>query len=368
MAKGMRIAFFGASLVSAYENGGATYYRGMLRALANRGHTIRFYEPLSEERLTHRDILDPEWAEIVRYAPDGEGVEAALDDAGDADIIVKSSGIGVFDDVFEAAVPRSTAGPALSIYWDLEPAATLARLDAEVNHPLRAQLPWYDLVLARYGSDELTEAFLRLGARTCFPVHTALDPETHHPVPTDADCRGSLFYLAHRRSGGDAQVQRGFLDVAASLPGHSFILGGCGWHDVAMPSNVRYVGYVYTAEHNSYHCSAMAALNLTDAATARLGYAPPARLFEAAGAATCVITDTWPGMEMFFEPEREVLIAHDAAEAIEQLERLSPERAAAIGQRARERACAEHTYERRAAELEALLEGFDRQWVNRTAL
>lgn len=368
MAQGMRIAFFGASLVSGYLNGAATYCRGMLRALASRGHHIRFYEPVNEERLMHRDILDPSWAEVIRFAPDGEGAEAALDDASDADVIIKSSNVGVFDDAIDAAVPHCTRANALSIYWDLEPASTLARLDAGVNDPLRAQLPWYDLVLVRYGGDVVVDAFQRLGARTCFPVHNALDAETHFPVAPEPGYSASLTYLAHRRGERDSQVQRYFLDVAASLPAHHFTLGGCGWEDVAMPVNVRYAGYVYAAEHNTYYCSSAAVLNLTHEPTARLGHAPTARLFEAAGAGACVLSDTWPGIESFFEPGREILLVRDAADIIDQLASLSIERAAAIGRRAGERARFEHTYERRAAELETLLEGFDRQWVNRSAL
>lgn len=364
----MRIAFFGTSLVSAYQNGAATYFRGVLRALADQGHKIRFYEPINEERLTHRDILDPAWAQVVRFTADGEGVEAALDSATDADLIIKASGIGVFDDLLEAAIPHCTAEHALSVYWDLEPATTLARLDTEVHYPLRSQLPWYDLVLLRHGGEELMEAFQRVGARTCFPVYPALDPEFHFPVVPAAAPVASLAYLAHRRVERDPQVQRAFFDVAATLAGYQFILGGCGWEDVAMPSNVHYVGYVYTAEHNAYNSAASAVLNLTYAPTARWGYAPTSRLFEAAGAGACVISDTWAGLETFLEPEREILIAHDTAEVIDHLSALSPDRAAAIGRRAGERSRVEHTYERRAAELEALLEGFDRQWVSKTAL
>lgn len=364
----MRISFFGASLVSAYRNGAATYLRGVLRALAGNGHTIRFYEPINEERLTHRDILDPAWAQVVRFTPDGEGVEAALDSAADADLIIKSSGVGVFDDLLEAAVPHCTTEQALSVYWDLEPATTLARLDTEVHYPLRSQLPWYDLVLLRYGGEEMIEAFQRIGARTCFPVYPALDPEIHFPVTMASAPIASLAYLAHRRLERDPQVQRAFFDVAATLSGYRFTLGGCGWEDVAMPSNVHYVGYVYTAEHNTFNGAASAVLNLTHGPTARWGYAPTGRLFEAAGAGACVITDAWTGIETFLEPEREILIAHDTAEVINHLSALSPERTAAIGRRAGERSRAEHTYERRAAELEALLEGFDRQWVSKTAL
>lgn len=368
MAKGMTIAFFGASLVSGYANGPATYVRGMLRALAERGHVVRFYEPIDDERLARRDILDPPWAEIVRFTADGIGVEAALDDAHDADVIVKSSGVGIFDDLLEGAVPHCTRADALSVYWDLDPAATLARVDADANFPLRAQLPWYDLVLTRIGDDGVVEAFERLGAQTCFPVYNALDPDVHGPVAPRPPRRATLLYLGHRYADRDARVRQVLSDVAARMPGQRFLLAGCGWETVSMPSNVDCPGYVYTAEHNYYYGATLAALNLTDAGSAALGYAPSARLFEAAGTATCVISDAWTGMAMFFEPGREVLIARDAAEIVEHLSALSVERAAAIGRRARWRSRVEHTYARRAAELEALLEGLDRQWASKTAL
>src|SRR5436190_16876161 len=193
----MRIDFFGTSLVSGYGNGAATYCRGILHALANRGHTVRFYEPVDEERLMHRDILDPPWAQVIRFAPDGEGVEAALDAAAGADLIVKTSSIGIFDGLLDAAVPRATSARTLSIYWDLDPATTLAQTQADPNHPLRAQLPWYDLVLVRYGGDAVMEAFETLGARECFPVYNALDPDVHYRVGPDADAASALAYFAH---------------------------------------------------------------------------------------------------------------------------------------------------------------------------
>jgi spore maturation protein CgeB len=187
-------------------------------------------------------------------------------------------------------------------------------------------------------------------------------------VKKEADAASALAYFAHRHAERDADVQQAFLGVAAALPTRRFVLGGCGWDDVPMPANVRYVRYVYTAEHNRYHSSAAAVLCWTAPANARLGYSPAARLFEAIGADACAISDAWTGIETFFEPEREVLIARNPAEILEHVTSLGAERAAAIGRRAGERARVEHTYDRRAAELEALLEGFDRQWVSKTAL
>src|SRR5690554_2916861 len=106
MARGMRFAFFGASLVSGYANSAAGYCRGLLHALARRGHRVRFYEPLLSERLARRDVLDPSWAEIVRYTADGEGLEAAIEHAADTDVLVKCSDVGLFDDLLDAAIPQ----------------------------------------------------------------------------------------------------------------------------------------------------------------------------------------------------------------------------------------------------------------------
>src|SRR5205085_8752632 len=84
----VRIAFFGSSLVSAYWNGAATYYRGIIRALARRGHRVTFYEPDAYDRQAHRDIPDPSWAEVVVYpAKDLVGVRRALADAASADVV-----------------------------------------------------------------------------------------------------------------------------------------------------------------------------------------------------------------------------------------------------------------------------------------
>ena len=102
----MLITFFGSSLVSAYWNGAATYYRGLIRALAARGHAITFYEPDAYDRQAHRDIPDPDWARVVVYPASDEGVWGALAEAGQAgaDLLIKCSGVGVFDALLEEAV------------------------------------------------------------------------------------------------------------------------------------------------------------------------------------------------------------------------------------------------------------------------
>ncbi|MFY0528703.1 hypothetical protein ACN28I_37910 [Archangium gephyra] len=103
---GLRIAFFGASLVSAWWNGAAMYYRGLLKALHARGHQITFYEPALPERQRHRDLpVAPDWATVVVYSVEGtRGLERCLEEARDADVVVKASNVGFCDEWLDARV------------------------------------------------------------------------------------------------------------------------------------------------------------------------------------------------------------------------------------------------------------------------
>lgn len=356
----MQIAFFGASLVSAYRNGAATYYRGILRALAARGHRIRFYEPITPDRLEYRDILDPSWAQVIPFPADGEGVEAAIEHAASADVLIKASHVGVYDELLDRVLPQTAAPHALSIYWDIDPAATLERLAAPHDR-LREQLTWYDAVLFRAGRERVREAYARLGVSVCLPIHNAVDPMVHHSAGADYEHPAFLTFLGHRLPQLEDRVQKLFLDVAAFFPQRRFVLAGPDWNEITLPDQVHHIEYVYTGEHNALNCSTLTVLNVTSERSMRIGYCPSARLFEAAAAGACVITDVWDGLETFFQPDREILLAQETEDVVAIMKKLNPTRAFAVGQQARDRCMAEHTFGHRASELEALLEGADRR-------
>ncbi|MDB4968999.1 MAG: hypothetical protein JWN44_4688 [Myxococcales bacterium] len=355
--KGLDISFFGSSLVSAYWNGAATYYRGMLRALAERGHRITFYEPDAYDRQKHRDIDDPPWARVVVYPPTETAVQRALAEARGADLVVKASGVGVFDALLERGVLEARAPGARAIYWDVDAPATLDRVEADPHDRFRPLIPAYDLVLTYGGGVPVTRAYEAFGARRCVPIYNALDPTTHHPSAPDPRFACELAFLGNRLPDREARVEEFFLRAASLAPERRFLLGGNGWHDKPLPANVRALGHVYTRDHNALNVTAMAVLNINRDSMARYGFSPATRVFEAAGAGACVITDAFAGVEQFLEPDREILVAHDGAEVASQLARLSPERAREIGEAARRRVLSQHTYAHRAAELEALLEG-----------
>jgi spore maturation protein CgeB len=350
------IAFFGSSLVSAYWNGAATYYRGIIRALAARGHRVTFYEPDAFERQSHRDIPDPEWAQVVVYPATGEGVARALDQARGADLAVKASGVGVFDELLEAAVLDIRRPGGLAVFWDVDAPATLDRLESRPDDPFHALVPRYDLVLTYGGGEPVVAAYERAGARTCVPVYNALDPATHFPTAPDPRFAGDLGFLGNRLPDREARVEEFFLRAAAGCPERTFLLGGNGWGDKPMPANVKYLGHVYTRDHNTFNASALAVLNVSRESMARYGFSPATRVFEAAGAAACLITDAWEGIETFLDPESEVLVARSGDEVAETLRGLTLERARAIGQAALRRVLSEHTYAHRAAQVEEILD------------
>ena len=344
----MRIAFFGSSLVSSYWNGAATYYRGIVRALHSRGHRVTFFEPDAYERQRHRDIDDPPWAEVVVYEP----VEwrEALERAREFEVVVKASGVGVCDAELEEGVLELAA--PVTVFWDVDAAATLAAM----SDRFRALVPEYDLVLTYGGGDPVCERYRAEGARECVPVYNALDPDTHRPVPPSPRYAADLVLVANRLPDRETRVDEFFLRVAGALPQRRFLLGGAGWDDKAVPANVALLGHVPTGRHNAVNCSALAVLNVTREDMAANGWSPPTRVFEAAGAGACLVTDAWEGVELFLEPGREVLVAADGEEVAAHLRELTPERARAVGAAARERLLADHTYERRAALVEQVLE------------
>ena len=353
----MRVSFFGSSLVSCYWNGAATYYRGLIRALAGRGHRITFYEPDAFGRQQRRDIPDPDWCRVVVWPATLDGMTRALDAGRHADLIVKASGVGVLDAELEAGVLALRRPGNLVAFWDVDAPATLDRVEGDSSDPFAALIPRYDLILTYGGGEPVIGAYRRLGARTCVPIYNALDPATHHPVPPDPGLAAELGFLGNRLPDREARVDEFFFTAATLLPQARFLLGGAGWDERPLPANVRYLGHVGTAEHNVFNCSAGAVLNINRASMAAYGFSPPTRVFEAAGAGACLISDQWVGIEQFLEPEREVLIAEDGARVAWHLAGLGKARSQAIGAAARARILAEHTYAHRAAQVEAVLDG-----------
>jgi spore maturation protein CgeB len=354
----LRWAFFGSSLVSSFWNGAATYYRGIIRQLGQRGHHVTFYEPDAYHRQQHRDITDPSWAEVHVYPNSKEGLARALEHACDADILIKASGVGVFDEHLEAVIPTLKRPKNLVLFWDVDAPATLERMEKNVADPFRALVPKYDFILTYGGGAPVVGKYATFGAKGCFPIYNALDPDDHFAVGPDSRFAGFLGFLGNRLPDREERVNEFFFEPLRHFPSRTFLLGGNGWDTKTMPANVRYLRHVFTYEHNAFNSTAMAVLNVCRQSMADCGFSPPTRIFEAAGAKACIISDAWTGIESFLEPGKEILIARDAAGVVEILAALDESTARRVGEAACHRIKQQHTYEHRINELTSIVEQF----------
>ncbi len=350
----MKVYVIGSSLTSCYWNGAATYYRGIYKSLHRLGHEITFAEPDVYKRQQNRDCDEIQYARVRVYQTPRE-LDSVLAEACDSDLIIKHSGVGADDELLEAEVLRCNSSSTRVAFWDVDAPATLARVEHNLNDPFRDLIPQYDFIFTYGGGRPVVEHYARLGAKNCHPIYNALDPDTHYPVTPDDKFRCDLAFVGNRLPDREARVEQFFLAAAEKSPEFSFILGGEGWGSKNLPKNVRWIGHVSTNHHNAINCSARIVLNINRESMARVGFSPPTRVFEAAGAAACLITDAWTGVEEFFVPDKEILVAQDADTIVQYLREIPPHEAKRIGSTMRDRALRDHTYEIRAREVDAIL-------------
>lgn len=350
----MRIFVFGSSITSSYWNGAATYYRGMYKNLAALGHEVTFAEPDIYKRQQNRDLSEVEYAQVIVYQTPRD-IDELINLACTADLVIKHSGIGADDDLLEHRVLGCHSSRTQVAFWDVDAPATLQRVESNSADAFRLGISQYDFVFTYGGGPEVVQRYRHLGARNCHPIYNALDPDTHHPELPDASLACDLVFVGNRLPDRERRVEQFFLRAAELAPEMRFVLGGEGWGGKPVPENVRWIGHVGTSSHNRVNASARMVLNINRDSMADVGFSPPTRVFEAAGASSCLITDKWRGIEMFFEPGREILVAENAEQIVAHLREKSAADARAIGDAMLVRALGEHTYAQRAVELERIL-------------
>jgi len=350
----MKIYVFGSSLTSCYWNGAATYYRGIYKNLHRLGHEISFAEPDIYKRQQNRDCAEIDYA-TVRVYQTPRDLGTMLSEACDADLIIKHSGVGADDERLESEVLLCGSESVQVAFWDVDAPATLARVEQNPRDPFRHLVPKYDFIFTYGGGDPVIEHYIALGAKNCVPIYNGLDPDSHHPVAPDQKFRCDLAFVGNRLPDREARVEQFFLAAAEKAPEFQFLLGGEGWGSRSLPKNVRWIGHVGTDFHNVINCSARMVLNINRESMARTGFSPPTRVFEAAGAGACLITDAWTGVEQFFEPGDEVLVARSADDIVSYLRDISSADARRIGSAMHARALRDHVYESRAKLVDMIL-------------
>ena len=346
----MRVFVFGSSLTSTFWNGAATYYRGIYKNLNSLGYRITFAEPAIYRRQDHQDSEEINYAEVIVYRSP-EDIPRLVKEAASDDVVIKHSGVGDQDERLEKDVLGCRSARTKVLFWDVDAPATLARVEGNSSDPFRGLIPEYDAIFTYGGGSAILAHYARLGSKVCLPIYNALDPTTHHPEAPDPELACDLAFIGHRLPDREERVNEFFFQAAILAPEMSFILGGEGWSGKTLPPNVRWIGHVPSDRHNVVNCSARMVLNVNRDSMASVGFSPPTRIFEAAGAGACVVTDCWEGIERFFAPEVEILTARSGAELVSHLRQVSSDKASTIGTAMLGRALREHTYGSRAQQV-----------------
>lgn len=351
----MKFVIFGLTVSSSWGNGHATLWRALCKALGQRGHSIHFFERDVPYYAAHRDVTEISGGELILY-PDWESVlPLAKKHLADADVAMVTS----YCPDGRIACELILNSPArLKTYYDLDTPVTLARLDAEedVTYLPANGFGDFDLVLSYTGGDALTQLEKRLKAKRVAPLYGSVDPEVHFPVPPVDVFRCDFSYLGTYAEDRQERLNALFIEPARELANRKFVIAGAQYPaEFPWTNNIYFVRHLPPGDHSSFYCSSRLTLNVTRKAMAEMGFCPSGRLFEAAACRTAILSDYWDGLEEFFTPGREILLARTPAEAVQALE-LSDGELERIRIAAREKSLAMHTAARRAMELETALE------------
>lgn len=361
----MKIAIFGLTVSSSWGNGHATLWRGLCRALARLGHEVVFFERDVPYYAEHRDLHElPGGGALILYPSWDDVRDSARRHVHDADAAIVTSfcpdGVLASDLVLSSNV-------AVKAFYDLDTPVTLAALDLgqQLSYLGDRGLGEFDLVLSFTGGAALQALEQRLKARRVVVLYGHVDPDVHRPVAADSRFSSSLSYLGTYSDDRQLALEELFLEPARRIPGSRFCIGGSMYPDtIEWPRNVTRFRHVPPAQHAAFFCSSRVTLNVTRQTMSHMGYCPSGRLFEATACGAALASDWWEGIEIFFEPGREILVvrrSHDVTDIFE----LSQDELGRIAAAARERTLAEHTADRRAQQLERALSGIARSNLRR---
>lgn len=352
----MHLVIFGLSISSSWGNGHATIWRGLLKALADAGHTATFYEKDVPYYASTRDVWTCPFGVRLRLYDTLENIQAeAASEINGADVAMCTSycpdGIAASRLILDSHAP-------VRAFYDLDTPVTLEALQAGKSVPYLPPegLGGFDLVLSYTGGRALDELRSRLGARAVAPLYGAVDPALHAPAPPRDEFRSALSYLGTYAEDRQAALEELFVVPARRRPDLRFALGGAQYpHDFPWTPNIFFVRHLPPSLHPAFYNSSRITLNVTRKAMAEYGYCPSGRLFEAAACGSPILTDGWEGLDSFFKPGIEILRVDSAADVLRALD-LPDSELARIRTAARARTLRDHTAAQRVAQLETICE------------
>lgn len=356
----LRIVIVGLTITSSWGNGHATTYRGLVRALEERGHRVLFLEHDKPYYADHRDLPHPPYGRTALYRSVEDLQARFRDDVRDADVVIVGSYVP--EGVRVARWACDTAR-GVKLFYDIDTPVTLAKLergDHEYLHP--DLVPRFEGYLSFTGGPTLDRLVRRWGARRAWPLYCSVDPDLYHPQ--DVECTWDLGYLGTYSADRQPPLERLMLAPARAWRGGRFVVAGPMYPaDVAWPSNVLRIEHLPPAEHRAFYSRQRFTLNLTRADMAKAGHSPSVRLFEAAACGVPIISDPWDGLDTIFRPDAEILVSRGPEDTTAYVREMDEARRRRIGEAARRRVLASHTAGHRALELETIVHTLQKEIV-----
>jgi spore maturation protein CgeB len=347
----MKIVICGLSITSSWGNGHATTYRALLRALNARGHDVVFFERDLEWYSSNRDMPQPPFCRTHIYEGWPEVQPLLRRELGDADVAMVGS---YFPDSAGAIDTVLSSNAAVKVFYDIDTPITVSKLrNGDAEYLTREQLKGFDIYFSFTGGPLLRELAEKFGARCAVPLYCSFDPDRYRISEPDDRFRCDLSYMGTYAADRQTRLEELLCKPAGTLPDSRFVVAGPQYPaSVFWPKNIKRIVHLEPKFHPPFYCSSRFTLNLTRKEMIEAGYSPSVRLFEAAGCGAAIISDTWNGIDTFFTPGAEILLADSSSAVVTLLKGLSHEQIDAIRHRAQERVLAEHTAEKRAIQFE----------------
>lgn len=343
--------FFGLAISSAWGNGHATTYRALIKALHARGHEVIFFERNTEWYASNRDLPEPPFCKLELFDSWPRATRKVRKYLGEADVAVVGSyfpdGIAAVDEVLDSRVP-------VKAFYDIDTPITAAKLrNGGTSYVRKNQLAGFDLYFSFTGGPLLDVLETDFGIRKAIALYCSFDPDRYRPCAGSRRFQCDLSYMGTYAPDRQEKLDSLLRRPAMALPHRTFRLAGPQYPSTfKLPRNVHRILHVNPRQHANFYCSSRITLNLTRQEMVNAGYSPSVRLFEAAACGSAIVSDYWPGLENFFEPEQEILVAETTEQVKAYLDEMDPDQLATIGRRARERALDEHHPEKRAEQFE----------------
>ncbi len=350
----MKLVVFGLSVSSAWGNGHATLWRGLIKALVRRGHTVEFFERDEPFYASHRDFGSFKNFKLQLYGEWESIVEKATREVKGADAVIVTSYCRDALSVLEI-LKNTDVHPR--VFYDLDTPVTLGSIRNGTTPFYIGDngLSDYDLVISYTGGTSLDGLKQVLKAQRTVPLFGWVDENSHLSVKPSSQFSGILSYLGTYAQDRQGKLDAFFLKVAGKMPGQRFVIGGALYPEkFPFGENVVFMRHVPPSDHPSFYCSSSFTLNITRSDMATCGFCPSARIFEAAACGTPIISDNWQGLENFLIPGEEIVTVQTTADVIDALKMSESERKL-IAHRARMHVLEEHTAYQRAIELEKIL-------------